>query len=109
MNAAFASGLLVIAFMAAASAHHQELCHKSDPVLVIELACIEQRISAEANTAFQAAVAKLNCNDRACAMRKLCTAADLNKEMLKYFTIKQIGEIHNAATACDPDVQSHQH
>lgn len=109
MNAVFASCLLVVALVVSASAHHLELCQKNDSDLVTELACIQGKLTSETNAAFDNAVQKLNCTDRACAIRKLCAGNDLEKAMAEYFTPEQINEIHNAATACDPDAEEHEH
>ncbi|XP_077560060.1 antimicrobial peptide microplusin-like [Haemaphysalis longicornis] len=109
MNAVVASSLLVVALVVVASAHHLELCSKSDADLVKELDCIKGMLSKQTNAAFDEAVKQLNCTDRACAIKKLCAGNDLEGAMAKYFTAAQITEIHNAATACDPDAQEHKH
>ncbi|KAK8775100.1 hypothetical protein V5799_010367, partial [Amblyomma americanum] len=77
MNAFFVSCLLVAAFVAAASAHHLELCKKNDQVLAEELECIANHIPPSTNTAFDNAVQRLGCTDRSCAMRKMCAGGDL--------------------------------
>lgn len=107
MNAVVASCLLVVALVVVASAHHLELCKKSDEDLVTELECIQGKLSQATNAAFDAAVQQLDCTDRACAIRKLCAGNDLEGAMAEYFTAEQINEIHNAATACDPDAHEH--
>ncbi|XP_065293358.1 antimicrobial peptide microplusin-like [Dermacentor albipictus] len=104
MKAVFVSCLLVVALVASTSAHHLELCKKSDAVLVTELECIRQKIPPATNAAFDNAVQQLGCADRACAMRKMCAGNDLEAAMAQYFTKEQIKDIHDAATACDPDV-----
>ncbi|XP_077531703.1 antimicrobial peptide microplusin-like [Haemaphysalis longicornis] len=109
MNAVVASSLLVVSLVVVASAHHLELCKKSDAELVKELDCIKGILSEQTNAAFEAAVKQLNCTDRPCAIKKLCAGNDLEGAMAKYFTPEQINEIHNAATACDPDAEEHKH
>ncbi|KAK8786047.1 hypothetical protein V5799_007586 [Amblyomma americanum] len=105
MNAVFASCLLfLVVLVAAASAHHLELCKKNDEVLARELQCIEKFIPPVTNAAFDTAVQALGCTDRSCAMRKMCEGGDLEKAMSQFFTPEQIGHVHDAATACDPDV-----
>ncbi|XP_077520394.1 antimicrobial peptide microplusin-like [Amblyomma americanum] len=104
MNAFFVSCLLVAAFVAAASAHHLELCKKNDQVLAEELECIANHIPPSTNTAFDNAVQRLGCTDRSCAMRKMCAGGDLERAMSEYFTAAQIKHVHDAATVCDPDV-----
>ncbi|KAH7981510.1 hypothetical protein HPB49_024931 [Dermacentor silvarum] len=105
MKAVIVSCLLVVALVASTSAHHLELCKKSDPVLLTELECIRQHITPTTNAAFDNAVQQLGCSDRACAIRKMCEGNDLEGAMSKYFTTEQIKDIHDAATACDPDVE----
>ncbi|KAL3180534.1 hypothetical protein MRX96_009081 [Rhipicephalus microplus] len=108
MKAIFVSALLVVALVASTSAHHQELCTKGDDALVTELECIRLRISPETNAAFDNAVQQLNCLNRACAYRKMCATNNLEQAMSVYFTNEQIKEIHDAATACDPEAH-HEH
>ncbi|KAH8034459.1 hypothetical protein HPB51_024399 [Rhipicephalus microplus] len=67
---------------------------KDDEQLKSELICIKLLISQEANKSFNDAKKDLNCNSRSCVIRKLCEGGDLDEQIL---------EIHNAATACDPD------
>uniref|UniRef100_A0A131XNS1 Antimicrobial peptide microplusin n=1 Tax=Hyalomma excavatum TaxID=257692 RepID=A0A131XNS1_9ACAR len=105
MKAVFLSALLVVALVASSSAHHLELCKKTDDVLVTELECIKHHITPPVNVAFDDAVQQLGCPDRACAIRKMCATNDLEAAMSIYFSKEQISEIHDAATACDPDVQ----
>ncbi|KAL3180538.1 hypothetical protein MRX96_009085 [Rhipicephalus microplus] len=94
--------LLLVVF-SVSFAHHEELCEKDDEQLKSELICIKLLISQEANKSFNDAKKDLNCNSRSCVIRKLCEGGDLNAAMEQYFTDEQILEIHNAATACDPD------
>uniref|UniRef100_A0A023FPA5 Antimicrobial peptide microplusin n=1 Tax=Amblyomma cajennense TaxID=34607 RepID=A0A023FPA5_AMBCJ len=108
MKAVFASCLFVAALVAAASAHHLELCKKNDQVLATELECIKQHIPESTNTAFDDAVKKVECSDRSCAIRKMCEGNDLEGAMAKYFTAEQIKHVHDAATTCDPDAH-HDH
>ncbi|XP_037521260.1 antimicrobial peptide microplusin [Rhipicephalus sanguineus] len=104
MKAVFVSAILVVTLVASTSAHHKELCLKSDDALVTELECIKQHISPATNAAFDTSVQQLNCLNRACAYRKMCATGDVEQAMSAYFTSEQINEIHDAATACDPDV-----
>uniref|UniRef100_A0A023FNP9 Antimicrobial peptide microplusin n=1 Tax=Amblyomma cajennense TaxID=34607 RepID=A0A023FNP9_AMBCJ len=108
MKAVFASCLFVAALVAAASAHHLELCKKNDQVLATELECIKQHIPESTNAAFDDAVKKVECSDRSCAIRKMCEGNDLEGAMAKYFTAEQIKHVHDAATTCDPDAH-HDH
>uniref|UniRef100_G3MRW9 Antimicrobial peptide microplusin n=1 Tax=Amblyomma maculatum TaxID=34609 RepID=G3MRW9_AMBMU len=108
MNAVFASCMFVAAFVAATSAHHLELCKKSDEVLATELECIKQHIPASTGAAFGDAMQKLQCSNPSCAVRKMCEGNDLEGAMAKYFTTEQIKHVHDAATTCDPDA-SHDH
>uniref|UniRef100_A0A1E1X1X3 Antimicrobial peptide microplusin n=1 Tax=Amblyomma aureolatum TaxID=187763 RepID=A0A1E1X1X3_9ACAR len=110
MNAVFASCLFVATLVAAASAHHLELCKKTDQVLATELECIKQHIPATTNAAFDDAVQKLKCSDRSCAIRKMCEGNDLEGAMAKFFTTEQIKHIHDASTTCAPDAHhGHDH
>uniref|UniRef100_A0A023FE26 Putative microplusin 1 n=1 Tax=Amblyomma cajennense TaxID=34607 RepID=A0A023FE26_AMBCJ len=83
MNAVFVSCLFVVAFVAAASAHHLELCKKNDQVLATELDCIKHIIPPATNAAFDTAVQALGCSDRSCAMRKMCEGGDLVSPRIK--------------------------
>ncbi|KAL3180545.1 hypothetical protein MRX96_009092 [Rhipicephalus microplus] len=87
-------------------AHHLELCGKNDEQLKSELECIQSIISQSANNSFDTAQQYLGCEDRSCVIRKLCEGGDLEGAMAQYFTQDQITEIHNAATACDPDAEN---
>ncbi|XP_065306263.1 antimicrobial peptide microplusin-like [Dermacentor albipictus] len=101
MKAVFAISLLLVVFVAAASAHHMELCGKSHPELDRELQCITRRISRRTHQAFAHAVWMLRCPTYACAIMRMCSYNDLEGAMAYFFTQFQIRQIHNAATACD--------
>ncbi|XP_037572698.1 antimicrobial peptide microplusin-like [Dermacentor silvarum] len=107
MKAAFVICSFVVIFVAAASAHHMELCGKSYPELVRELQCITGRISRRTHQAFAHAVWQLRCPTYACAIRRMCSYNDLERAMAYFFTRCQIRQIHNAATACDPNAHDH--
>uniref|UniRef100_A0A6M2E1F2 Antimicrobial peptide microplusin n=1 Tax=Amblyomma tuberculatum TaxID=48802 RepID=A0A6M2E1F2_9ACAR len=104
---AFLVCVLVAAFAAVSFAHHLELCDKNDGQLKSELRCIRRSISTAANRSFDNAARDLRCRNDTCVIRKLCVGNDLEKAMAKYFTRAQIGEIHEAATACDPSASHH--
>ncbi|XP_049515948.1 antimicrobial peptide microplusin-like isoform X1 [Dermacentor silvarum] len=87
-------------------AHHLDLCKKNDKELKSELDCIKELISKEAKKSFDKAQEALGCQDWSCVIRKLCAGGDLEGAMEQYFTDEQITEIHNAATACDPDAEN---
>ncbi|XP_050052143.1 antimicrobial peptide microplusin-like [Dermacentor andersoni] len=94
----------VLATVTAVSfAHHLELCEKDDEQLKSELECIRGMLSEAAKQSFDNAMTALGCADWSCVIRKLCEGGDLEGAMAQYFTQAQITEIHNAATACDPD------
>ncbi|KAH6944083.1 hypothetical protein HPB50_001809 [Hyalomma asiaticum] len=123
---AFLVCALLATVVATSFAHHLELCKKQDGELKTELQCIGLHISAEANQSFNTAVKTLGCKDWSCVIRKLCVGNDLANESFdaaqealdcedKSCVIRklceegdlpdQILEIHNAATACDPDAK----
>ncbi|XP_065292469.1 antimicrobial peptide microplusin-like [Dermacentor albipictus] len=86
-------------------AHHLELCEKDDEQLKSELQCIRSILSAATKQSFNHAKQDLGCPDWSCVIRNLCAGGDLEGAMAQYFTPEQITEIHNAATACDPDAK----
>ncbi|XP_075537083.1 antimicrobial peptide microplusin-like [Dermacentor variabilis] len=86
-------------------AHHLELCEKDDEQLKSELQCIRRKLSAATKQSFNNAKQDLGCQDWSCVIRNLCAGGDLEGAMAQYFTPEQITEIHNAATACDPDAE----
>ncbi|KAH7980252.1 hypothetical protein HPB49_014181 [Dermacentor silvarum] len=87
-------------------AHHLDLCEKNDEQLKTELDCIRGKLSEEAKKSFDEAQKALGCTDWSCVIKMLCKDGDLMENLKKYFTDDQITEIHNAATACDPDAET---
>uniref|UniRef100_G3MTH5 Saposin B-type domain-containing protein n=1 Tax=Amblyomma maculatum TaxID=34609 RepID=G3MTH5_AMBMU len=107
MTAFLASCLFMAPFMAAASAHHLNLCEKNNYVLATELECIRNQIPPLTNAAFEIAVQALGCRNDFCAIRTMCAQGDLEAAMSQFLMPSHIRHIHYAATACDPHVQSY--
>ncbi|XP_064478121.1 antimicrobial peptide microplusin-like [Ornithodoros turicata] len=104
-------GLFGVAVLAAvvllASAHHLELCKKSDQELKDELACIREDASEELETKLDRVNSQLQCDSDLCSVRKLCAAPDFETALKRFFTESEIQELHDLADYCD--VHHHHH
>nr|ACB70337.1 hebreain-like protein [Ornithodoros coriaceus] len=94
--------LLVVAVAAVvllASAHHLDLCAKSDEELIVQLQC--QRSLATALSRLDQVNRQLQCDTDLCTVRKLCAEPDFVSALRMYFNDAEIEELHQLANRCD--------